>query len=294
MKTKGDIAFEALAHALRHATSRGVRDRHRVVRSIPFNVKHKFKGIPIAELMHPPVPSDGAETESWFDVYMHPLVTGNGDQITDLLDVAGADMCSFVKTGVSPEERVIRLLWALGQAEGAVLIYDHNSIVVQHDNRQFGIVNGVVESRFCSGLKFSCDPKTYLEATRDIHIHSAVFCSLWVEAHQKTRNEEMALLAILTAYPDFNFKRLLRFKPTTIKVSESMLLRFEKILSGKNDPIIKLYKKLVPEWMTVGEFSGVFCPLQNRSLTELKPLVLHSYITKMRHFFHKKNQKGTI
>lgn len=292
VKTQGQVALDALGHSLRHAASRGIRDRHRVVRSVPFNVKHKFQGIPISELMHPPVPSSGAETESWFDVYMHPLVTGTGDQLADLLDMAGPDICSFVKTGKAPEERAIRLLWALGQADGAVLIYDHNSIVVHHDDRQFGIINGVVESRFCSGLKFACDAKTYLEGTYDIHVHSSNFCALWVEAHQKTRNEEMALVALLTVYPDFDFKNLLRLKSRAQKTSEAMLLRIERVLNSKKDPIAKLYKMLVPEWMTVGEFSKVFCPLHSRALTGLKPITQQSHITKMRNFFYKKNNKG--
>ena len=292
VKTQGQIALDTLAHTLRHAASRGIRDRHRVVHSVPFSVKHKFQGIPISELMHPPVPSSGAETESWFDVYMHPLVTGMGDQIADLLDTAGSDMYSFVKTGKSPEEQTIRLLWALGQADGAVLIYDHNSIVVHHDDRQFGIINGVVESRFCSGLKFVCDAKTYLEGTYDIHVYNAAFCALWVEAHQKTRNEEMALVALLTSYPDFDFKKILRLKSKSQKASEALMARVERMLESKKDPIVKIYKKLVPEWMTAGEFSRVFCPLPNRPLTAIKPITQHSYINKMRNFFYKKNNKG--
>ena len=295
--TPAEQAIKKLTHVLRGAARRGVRDRHRTVRSVPFNTKHEFYGTPLTELMHPAVPNLGAETESWFDAFMYPLIGGEGDQIADLTEVAGEDMGAFVKFGASVGERAVRLLWALGQAEGATPHYNHTSITVQHDGITFGIVDGVVKSRFCSGLACPCDPKTYLEESHDIQICDPVFCALWVEAHSKYRNEEKALVALLSSRPNFNFRSMLYSEPTIPTPSAAMIARLERMLTGKKDPILKLYTKLVPQWMTVGEFGKVFCPLASRPLHGLTDLAQQSCITKMYDFFHnntKKNKKGLL
>ena len=290
--TQREASIKKLAHVLRMSSRRGVKDRHRTVRSVPFNTKHKFYGVPLTVMMCPTVPQDGVHCEAWFDAFFYSQVSGEGDPLDDLTQVAGEDMGAFVGGGNNMAEQAVRLVWALGQAQGARLTYNHNSIYVEHDERRYGIFNGVIQSRFCAGLSCPCDPKLCLEETHEIKVNDPIFCALWVEAHCKTRNEERALIALLTSRPDFNFRKMLYTPPPERVPSASMISRLEKMLYGTKDPVLKLYKKLVPEWMTVGEFSQNFYPLSSRPLTGLSPLSQQRCITNMHDFFHNKNNKG--
>jgi hypothetical protein len=292
--TPCELAIKKLSHKLRDASKRGVKDRLRIVESIPFNTKLKFDGVPLTTIMCPTVPEDGAATEAIFDAFLYSQKIGEGDAMKDLMEVSTPDMVSFVKGATELGDQCVRLLWALGQAPNAHLTYDKENIVVEHDDRRYGIVNGVVKSRFCSGLAVRCQPKAYLENRQSIKVVNPHFTALWVEARSKGRGADKMLVALLISRSDFSFKAMLERPCDLRKPSPSAIKRWEKILLTKPDPVVILYKHLVPKWMTVGEFGQVICPLSARPLNGMGALMQQKCITKLHHFFHNKNKKARI
>lgn len=292
--TPTERVIKRLSFMLRMHSKRNSKTRVRNLMSLPFNTTLEFEGVPLTTLMSPTVPDNGPEAESWFDAYLYGLY--RGESTTPLEDLAetAPSMAKFVAQGEGIGEQATLLLWALGRAKGAVMTYDNDSIMVQFGDMRFGIEHGSVISRFCTGYQVQCHPMEQLETPKPIRVYSTSFCSLWGEAHSRGKNAPQALIAIMMGDPSYNFRKMAERAVPGIYPTNSQFLIWEDALADKRDPVARLYKHLVPKWMTRGEFGQVIRALGGRPLEGLTPASQQAYITKMHHYFYNKNKKEEL
>ena len=270
----------------------GVGHGHKrlVLRSLPLLTDKTFAGVPLRKVMSPAVARTGIENEALFDSWLWPVHSGEGNQQEDLTDVGSPALAKYVLQGATLGEQTLRLLYALSNAEGASLTFDRDRILVQHDQVRFGIENGVVKSRFCNGMELNVDPHEFMHRTPDIRVQGVAFSTVWRQAYRKGQSAAEAAVALYMGQPTLRWQKMLDQALPKKTPSKRHFDDWVETLNSPEDPVGKLYTKLVPRWMSVSEFGVVICRLKVRPM---QPSIVaqQGYISRLYTHFHLKNKK---
>jgi hypothetical protein len=283
---------ERLIWLLRLHGKRGAKVRRMTYSAHPLTTALKFEGTPLRSVMSPPVPDDPFACERIFDTWLTPLLEGTGSSVKDLTDLAGEALSSFITlegTGRSPtfQEATVRLLYALGNANGACLVYSPRSIEVFHGERTFGVTDGIVSSRFCEGMDLKpFNPVETLERVEQIRTFNPYFCQLYREAHRRGKGLPEALIALHMGNPDLNWRRMAEKSRPDQQPSKAKFRQWENILLKRADPILVLYTALVPLWITSAEFGKAIGRLATRPI-DPSATTRQLCITRLHTYFHK-------
>jgi len=260
--------------------------------SLPLATDLKFEGTPLRSIMSPPVPDDPFECEQIFDTWVSPMQTGEGNSARDLAELAGTALVEFITLeasgrSLSFQEVTVRLLYALGNAKGACLVYSPRTIEVFHGDRTYGITDGVVSSRFCEGFNLGeVAPTDTLERVELIRTFDRHFCSLYREAYRRGKGLPQAIIALHMGNPGFNWRRLAEAARPGQRPTYAKLMQWENMLLKRDDPIHALYLAMVPLWVTTAEFSKAVGRLSSRPINPT-PQQRQFCITKLHTYFHK-------
>lgn len=278
----------------------GVNGPRRVtLHTLPWLTAKTFMGTPLRHVMSPLVPDTGIETEAIFDAWLWPKFTEEGDSVEDLTTASSKALTDFVLLGSDFNEQTVRLLYALGNAEGATLVVDPTAMVVQHGEKAYGIIDRAINSRFCTGMRMDVDHVEWLNRRHKIDFQDAQLCVLWQEAYRRGRGAVDAITALYQGDPNIVWKRLLT---TRVKRPPPSKRRFDDwvaTLCGPGDSVSRLYVKLVPQWMTATEFGKVICRLCVRK-EDPSERVIQGCITRLYAFMytdvrrHSKSQVADI
>lgn len=240
---------------------------------LPLNTTLQFEGTPLRELITPQIEGDAAHRRHILDAYLSPLVTFEGDSEKDLVEVAGTvgpSLLAFMQNkGGKPStfyEGVVRLIFALGNTEGATMEITDNTILVTHDHLTYGIKAGAVVSRFCTGMELGIgNPLEIVSRTETVEMQDPLFALLYREAYLRGKHLVHALTAIRTGDPAIDFKTLIAedYRP---KVSERTLKRWEDVINEDPDPVGVLYRAMVPTLMTRQAFTKHIGSVQHRAI----------------------------
>ena len=281
-----------IAFLLRHAYKIEVWPRKRVVyETIPLLNDISFEDHKLRDVMAPHVPGNGAQTEDAFDSWLWPMKNpGDGDSVQDLLSKSSQDVVDFVTQVSDVGEQTVRLLYCLGNSGDARLEVTPTSIMVHHDDVAYGIIDGIVYSRFCDGMKIVADHMKILTETTFIESKTPEFCKLYREARRQGKNVDKALIALAMGRPKFNFRRISHAKiftpPTDLRIKALSL-----IISQEEDPLAKLYPALVPKYMTKACFNSKFGNITTR-IANPNEWQRQKYINLMYDYFHKLRMKN--
>lgn len=272
-------------YLLRMHSRQATRSRRMTFGSLPLDTDKTFEGVSLQRIISPETAATGLETEQLFDIWMWPHFTpGDGDSVADLKE-HNAELCQFVTAAEGFGVQTVRLLYALGNAPGARLAWDGDTIMVHHDDKSYGIIDGQVTSRFCTGAKVAVDHRAVLLDTAVMRTFDADFCSLYREAYRQGKGLVDVLVALAMRVPPFNFRRMGKEALGSRKPSTQQMGGWVTILTRKKDPVSALYKQLVPKWLTIGEFSRVICSMGSRPL-EPDAASRQLYINKLYKRFH--------
>lgn len=238
--------------------------------SLPLVTDLKFEGQPLRQFMSPTVPSDPYEAETVFDTWLYPIVSGEGNSTRELAEIGGQDLCEFVTLdragrNLTIQEATVRLLYALGNAEGAALDFSAGAIYVRHGGLTYGVEDGVVHSRFSEGLNLGDMPiLQVLTTTQKVKTYNTYFCRLYREAYRRGKGLPEVMVALHMGQPSFDWRSLAELAKPDQRPSNAKFRQWESLLLNKKDPIHALYVALVPMWMTVYEFNRSIGRLSTR------------------------------
>ena len=289
-----DQVRQALTDVCRGYWTGGVGHGHKrlTLRSLPLLTDKTFAGVPLRKVMSPAVARTGIENEALFDTWLWPVHSGEGNQQEDLQQAGSPSLVQFVMRGETPAEQTLRLLYALSNAEGAKLTFDRDTMLVQHDQVRFGIENGVVKSRFCNGmeLELEANPYDFMHRTPDIRVQGIAFSTVWRQAYRKGQSAADAAVALYMGQPTISWQKILNQALPKKVPSKRHFDSWIEILNSPEDPVGKLYTKLVPRWMSVSEFGVVICRVKTRPM---QPSIMaqQGYISRLYTHFHLKNKR---
>jgi hypothetical protein len=255
-----------LGSTLRYYSSCGRRGPSIVtLETLPMITDKTWRGIPLCRAMSPPVPSTAVETEQLFDLWLWPVLRGEGMLTDELEEASSAALVRFITKVEGFEERTVRLLYALSNADGAMLAHDNSSILVHHEDKTFGIARGRVTSKFCSGMAIDVDHKRILSNHTSVRVGTREFVYLWYEAYRRKENLVEPLTALWQSSYIMFWSKLVtnrvKKKPPTEKQFDYWIGTLENTLE---DPMWKMFKILVPKWMTKTTFTRTFGNLSSR------------------------------
>ena len=253
--------------------------------TLPWVTNKTFFGLPLRSVMSPPVPATGIETEAIFDAWLWPKFAGEGDSVEDMVTASSGTLKNWVLLGKDFNEQTLRLLYALSNAEGATLAFDKAAMMVHHGDKSYGIIDGVVHSRFCTGLKVGVDHWAWLHKRHKVNFTDEHLCSLWQEAYRRGRGAVDAVTALWQGYPDISWRALLKTRVRRDPPGQATFDKWIATLCTPGDPLPKLYPRLVPQWMTATEFNKVFCSLAVRKENPSER-ALQGYITRLYRFMY--------
>lgn len=259
--------------------------------SLPLLTNKTFNGVPVRSVMSPPVPETGVETESLFDTWLWPHRSGEGDSAQDLAVAWTEDLVMFVLKGRDFGERTFRLLYALSNAKGARLEHDHASMMVHHDTKAYGLIDGTVFSRFCDGVKVSVNHEYLLTETLPLSSQDPALCAIWREAARKRSTGAVwALIALWMGQPKIDWQKMLdSVRPSKYPTKQRFDVWLGIILNDK-DPVPALYRQLVPRWMTHTEFGNTIVRVSRRPENPGE-LARQGYIGRLYAFMYNKTKK---
>lgn len=259
--------------------------------SLPLLTDKTFNGMPVRSVMSPPVPERGVDTESLFDTWLWPHRSKEGDPAKDLTAAWTEELTLFVLKGKTLGEQTFRLLYALSNAPGAHLEHDRASIMVHHDTKVYGLIDGVVFSRFCDGVKIAVDHEHLLSETHPLSSQDPTLCAIWRESARKRSTGALwALIALWMGQPKINWQKMLdSVRPSKYPNKERFDVWVRTILNER-DPVTALYKQLVPRWMTHTEFGNTIVRPERRS-DNPGELARQGYIGRLYAFMYNKTKK---
>lgn len=289
MSRELDYVVERLTFLLR-MHHKGSKVRRLTYRSLPLLTDTMFDHVNLSSVMSPATPKTAIEAEQLFDAFLYPLIDGSGDSASELEIAGGAALTEWVMRGVTFGEQVVRLLFAVSNVDGVRRVIDDSTFLVMFEDRTFGIRDGKTVSRFCTGIDIDAAPLDILTRTEEVRSFDHNFCSLYREAYRRGQKCLNAIVSLHMLNPKFGFKKLAD-RSRALKVpTEGKIGSWERTLLTARDPVVEMYRKLVPVWMTSGEFRRVFGSIEKR---KIKPseMDIATLITKMHHHFHKNKEK---
>lgn len=286
-----EVFKAALMRCCRRYCRAGVNGPRLVtLETLPWVTNKVFFGLPLRSVMSPPVPATGIETEAIFDAWLWPKFAGEGDSVEDLVTASSVALKNWVIMGKDFNEQTLRLLYALSNAEGATLAFDKAAMMVHHGDRSYGIIDGEVHSRFCTGLKVGTDHWAWLHKRHKVNFTDEHLCSLWQEAYRRGRGAVDAVTALWQGNPDISWRAVLKTRVRRDPPSQATFDKWVAILCTPGDALSSLYPKLVPQWMSTGDFSRVFCRLAVRKENPSER-ALQGYITRLYRFMYEGRPK---
>lgn len=259
--------------------------------TLPLSTDAKLDHVELKHIVTPPVPADGILTEQLLDAWVYPMVDGESTPEKSLGEISDKMLVEFVGAGPTFGEQTVRLIHALGNAEGAETTYDKHSIMVRHDGREFGLQDGAITSRFCTGIEIgNVNPLKVITQSFGVRTYDQSFCSLYREAYRKGNYMVNALVAVAMRDASFNWRKLAHQAVPKRYPAYEKLQRWEAILNCSADPLGTLYTKIVPKWMSSAEFSKTFGPVMQRSVTVRKDTI-NKWVNSMYAYFHKNNNQ---
>ena len=250
----------------------------------------------LRDVMSPEVPDEPAMCEMIFDAWLYPIMSSDGDPSEDLARASSMSMVKYVNQERDTGQRAVRLLYALSKAPGATIAYSRNNCVVTHGDRSFGIVDGIVKSKFCTGYALPCDPNLILDGVHDVRTRDYGFISLYAESRRrKDASLTRLLIALAMGNPEVNFSEWAkRYEPILVP-GKATMKRLERIIIAysHNDPIWRIYRELVPRWMKSREFNANLANMTNRS-RHLNEVQSQALLQRMCEFFHNKKKEEMI
>lgn len=279
-----------LAFLLRMHKKSGSRTRRMTIKTIPLDNDLMFDHISLRKIMTPSAPSEGIFNERVFEAFLYPLIDGDGTPEEGLRATAGDAVADYVMAGDSIEEQVVRLTFLCSNAEGATASFDKDSFLITHDDKVFGIEHGQIRSGFCSELKFDINPEQALTHVKDRRVFDDAFCSLYREALRRGRGLSNALTALLLGQPGFKFKLMAEEADPCRFPSSAKLKQWEHVLNHELDPVAKMYRIMVPRWMTPSQFNRTFTCLSLRPVNP-RASTITKLINQMHYFFHKNKKE---
>lgn len=282
-------AVTKVLYMLRMHSKRICRDRVIRCNGVPLTSSAELDGVNLCSAFMPGVPATAVEAQNLFDIWLYPLVDGEGDPESALAEAAPL-LTEFVMLGSDFAEQTVRLMAALGSTPGAHLKWGDSYIRVHHSTGEtYGIVEGATNSRFCSGVEISADYDRILTETPMVRIPSVDFASLYLEAKRKGKGLDKALIAMWMWQPYLSWPHLSRVslpKDPTKKQLDTWI----QVLAEDADPVGKLYKRLVPKWLTPTQFTRVLCGMAVRQ-SNPSMRVRQGYINRLSEFFHDRQIK---
>lgn len=266
--------------------------------TLPMFTTETYGEFNLRDVMSPEVPDEPAMCEMVFDAWLYPIMTGDGVGLADeeLANASSMSMVRYIRQESDLGQRAVRLLYALSKAPGATIAYSKNNAVVTHGDRVFGIVDGVVKSKFCTGYALPCDPNLILDGTHDVRTRDYAFISLYAESRRRKEDGLTRLLtAIYMGHPEAIFSEWVkRYAPVTVP-GKATMKRLERILvtQSQKDPIWRIYREVVPRWMKSREFNAKVASMTNRP-RHLNEIQQQNVLQRMCEFFHNKKKEEMI
>lgn len=283
--------LDELSAAIRRAPDSQSRTRRMIFKAVPFDNNLTFSGVGLAEIMVPEMPADSNFTQAAFDAWAYSLIERESWPMTELAKFISPEACDWLSQWADPKVQAVMLLWALGHADGASVIYSDTDILVTHGEHTFGVVGGNVIARFCVGkLMEIASPAVILNDTREIRTFSARFISMYREAYRAGAQHTNALLALTTAYPTLDLWKMASKHERRRTPSVTTLRRWEKIAATHDDPLPILHRLIVPQWASRGVFTRVVGSLSNRGAA-ISHAVRQKLISRMCNYFHTSAKK---
>lgn len=282
-------------HKLRRCDFNRPISQRMTFETVPWMTRLSFDGHPVKRFLSPEVSGDGTYLESVFDAWCYPWVEGEPRwqaQGEALIEAGEEHLLRFITANsTTPAEAAVMLLYALSQAEGAELFYNKDTITVTAGQTHFGIVNGAIKSRFCTGLELGdVNPKAVLEKTRTVRVFDPVFIALYREAYKQGDGAVEMLCALKSDDVKFSFIKYFKIKGVRKPISSALLMRVENALMQASDPVGRAYSILVPLCMGAKDFRSVFGLLSTRSL-DVSIEKRQQLVNKINDFSHNKKKK---
>lgn len=235
------------------------------IRALPWNTDLTYEGIPLSTIISPPGPTLGENAEALLEAWVWPQFSGVGDHIQEFkayTKKSYKDIFRFITYSSDNEERLFRLIYVLSKAKGATVLCDEQGIMINHDDCSFGIIDGIVHSRFCTGFTVKGSYWEWAHTTPRFISRNGNFNLIWREAIRQ--GIAPALTALYQGYPGTDWSGIREqgryYKlPTTIQRA-----RWLSALRDNDDPIGELYNNLVPDFMTRTTFNRIICDMTTR------------------------------
>ena len=274
MKPKVPL-IERLSFLLRRYNRLVLRHSRVSLPLLPLTTTLQFEGHPLRSVITPPVTGDAAHRRYIYDAWLFPLTeewdgtTTSEQGVREVADREADALLAFMQNagGKAPDfyEATVRLLYALGNTEGATMEITDNTLLVTHDGITYGIKAGTTVARFASGIELGKgNPQEILNRVEKVEMGDPLFALLYREAYLRGKHVVHALTALRTGNPNFDFKRLVGSQPRRTPTTKKLKL-WESILLNEPDPLSTLYRKLVPTWITRADFNRYICQAQRRS-----------------------------
>ena len=248
----------------------------------------------MSRLVSPHLEMSGSEMEAAFDTWfadryvyvmaVEALRSMGAGSLVDYLEGLSLD---------NVQEQAVMLLFAFGTNEGATLTYDETSIMVKHeDGVEFGVINGVVKSRFHSGEKLDVLPAKVIGVEREVRCFNKHFIALYREAYRvKDEGAALALLVLRTGDPKFDFKWLAEVASRRRPINERFISKICTIARKERDPVASLYRVLVPRYMSPTRFTKTIGRLGERKHEPTEAQRIR-YVQRLQgHFYNNKREE---
>lgn len=285
------IVIDEIATALRRAVDSKSRTRRMSYKAVPFDNRLTYKGVALAEVMVPIMP-DLISCQAGFDTLVDNIINSDIQPLLDGLDLhMNKPVIDWLAQWEDASEKVIMLVWATAKSHGLQVEYDHDSIIVYTGETRFGIASHRIMSRFNEGTVVPIkSPKRLLNSDRMIRTFSARNIAMYREAYRDSEAATNALVALLTAWPKMDLWKKIRVAKVVELPSIASLHRWERIIMNQNEPVLMLYRVIVPGWMSRADFCKVFCKPHTSEVIGFE--LRQQMISRMyRHFYKNKETK---
>lgn len=238
--------------------------------------KEVIDGVDVASLLVPQVTTPVHERA---DVVWNMLPTLGAPSLSDkershLRGTLSRQVMDFALFGSRPEERLARLLWAMGQDLDRVV--SHNTLLIQGDGIDFGIKDGRLHGGPYDGLPVDLDLSQILYESTVVRVRAkeVIYMRRLMTDHKATGvfNKFCVLYAVSEWDRTVMLKTVLIPKPKNVRQEiEGIAANLMEV----DDPYRFLYQALVPYQMAKPDFRAVFGRESNRGrLTKPRRLKL--------------------
>jgi hypothetical protein len=185
-----------------------------------------------------------------------PLLDMNGRRV--LRGELGKLVLDFALLGSTPEERYARLLWAFGKKDEKEV--GDNTLIIKGALGDYGVRDGVIIGGAFNGVKFNISTESITEKERTVVSRSVKITEIRRVLHDKVDQEAMQIFCLLFSLSEWDeriiLSSLLMPRPK-IKV-ERHLNNLSTEVMESDEPYMKLYRSLVPLFMTCSDFRSTF------------------------------------